>query len=58
MLKHHGNTKAKAVEELVDHDIVLTTYATLATALRSQDALLYQITWFRVILDEGKPALL
>jgi SWI/SNF-related matrix-associated actin-dependent regulator of chromatin subfamily A3 len=57
LLKHHGNTKATTVEQLLDCDVVLSTYATLATELRGDDALPYQVAWFRVILDEGTPTL-
>ncbi|KAK1753777.1 P-loop containing nucleoside triphosphate hydrolase protein [Echria macrotheca] len=53
VLMHHGNTKAKTVEELLSYDIVLSTYATLANELRRGPALTYEVTWFRVILDEA-----
>ncbi|KAK4163844.1 P-loop containing nucleoside triphosphate hydrolase protein [Cladorrhinum sp. PSN259] len=53
ILMHHGSTKATTAEELLDYDIVLSTYATLATELRGGAAVPYQVTWFRVILDEA-----
>ena len=56
VLKHHGSTKATTAEQLLDCDIVLSTYATLATELRVGSALPYQVTWFRLVLDEGKSA--
>ena len=50
-LKFHGPLKSD-LSELLDSDIVLTTYATL-TADSSQKNLLRNIHWYRIILDEG-----
>ncbi|KAK4209644.1 P-loop containing nucleoside triphosphate hydrolase protein [Rhypophila decipiens] len=47
ILTHHGGSKAKTAEDLLEYDIVLSTYATLATDLRGGVAVLYQVTWFR-----------
>lgn len=50
-MKYHGTAKVDAAE-LIDYDIVLTTYATL-TADSSQRGVLHSIQWFRVTLDEA-----
>jgi SWI/SNF-related matrix-associated actin-dependent regulator of chromatin subfamily A3 len=53
VLKHHGSSKAQEMEHLLQHDIVLTTYATLASEYQNEQSLLYETTWFRLVLDEG-----
>ena len=54
VLKHHGQTKTRDAERLRDFDIVLTTYATLVSEYRNERSALYDVYWFRVVLDEGK----
>jgi SWI/SNF-related matrix-associated actin-dependent regulator of chromatin subfamily A3 len=51
--KYHGNQKEKNLQALADHDIVLTTYATLAKEYTGGKSILYDIRWYRVVLDEG-----
>ncbi|OTA54482.1 P-loop containing nucleoside triphosphate hydrolase protein [Hypoxylon sp. EC38] len=53
ILRHHGLTKARSAEELLQYDIVLSTYSTVASDFRSEEPVLYSINWFRVILDEA-----
>lgn len=53
--KHHGQTKTHDVERLGAFDIVLTTYATLVSEYRNERSALYDVDWFRIVLDEGKP---
>ncbi|KAK0631419.1 SNF2 family N-terminal domain-containing protein [Immersiella caudata] len=53
ILKHHGNTKAKGVEDLLLCDIVLTTYSTLVSEFQNEESVLYDVNWFRVVLDEA-----
>ncbi|KAI1125677.1 SNF2 family N-terminal domain-containing protein [Nemania abortiva] len=48
----HGEKKAKEVNGLINHDIVVTTYQTLVSD-RKAKALLQSIMWFRVVLDEA-----
>ena len=53
---HHGNSKAFYAGDLESHDIVITTYGTLAAEFtygeRSGSPLL-KAKWLRVVLDEG-----
>lgn len=47
----HGSSRPKSPKGVIDHDLVLTTYATLSTD--SNDLkVLQQIEWYRVVLDE------
>ncbi|KAK8102537.1 DNA repair protein RAD5B, partial [Apiospora sp. TS-2023a] len=48
----HGSNRAKKLEDIVDNDVVLTTYHTLVADWKSQ-RLLQGIMWFRVVLDEA-----
>ncbi|KAF2815321.1 uncharacterized protein BDZ99DRAFT_378623 [Mytilinidion resinicola] len=49
--KYHGTSKATKTE-ILDSDIVLTTYATLI-ADSSRNSILHDIHWFRIIIDEA-----
>lgn len=49
--RYHGASKATKAE-MVQSDIVLTTYATL-TANSSKSNTLHNIHWFRIVLDEA-----
>lgn len=64
VLIHHGNSKkALSAEEISHYDVVITSYATLATdyfprGKKEPPAVprshgLFSLTWRRVILDEG-----
>ncbi|RYP62194.1 hypothetical protein DL771_009826 [Monosporascus sp. 5C6A] len=48
----HGDSRAKTTEALVDHDVVLTTYRTLAMDWKGR-RVLQEIGWYRVVLDEA-----
>jgi len=49
----HGSSRPKSPEEVIDHDLVLTTYATLSADSKVL-RVLQKIEWYRVVLDEGK----
>ncbi|KAK7946883.1 uncharacterized protein PG986_011204 [Apiospora aurea] len=48
----HGHNRVKMSEDIVDNDVVLTTYHTLVSDWKSRK-LLQGIMWFRVVLDEA-----
>lgn len=49
----YGDGRAKVTEALLDHDVVLTTYRTLAFDWKGR-RVLQTLEWFRIVLDEGK----
>ncbi|KAL2121758.1 hypothetical protein VTJ04DRAFT_2213 [Mycothermus thermophilus] len=51
-LKFHGPNRPFNVESLTSYDVILTTYATLATDIKSS-RVLYGCEWYRVVLDEA-----
>jgi SNF2 family DNA or RNA helicase len=51
--KFHGQGKLNDHVTLLDHDVVLTTYATVASEFSKDNSVLYRVEWFRVVLDEG-----
>ena len=51
--KYHGIAKEIDVDSLIGNDVVLTTYASLASDVARRTSPLQQIMWFRVVLDEG-----
>lgn len=51
--KYHGIAKETEVDSIIGHDVILTTYATLASDVARRSSPLQQIMWFRVVLDEG-----
>ncbi|RYP69277.1 hypothetical protein DL770_008287 [Monosporascus sp. CRB-9-2] len=48
----HGDGRAKTTEALLDHDVVLTTYRTLAMDWKGR-RVLQEMGWYRVVLDEA-----
>lgn len=52
-IRFHGPNRPQTGEALIAPDIVITTYATLASNHDSR-GLLYRMEWYRVVLDEGE----
>ncbi len=48
----HGQNRPRDAEALKSVGLVLTTYATLAADSAGQRTL-YQMEWYRIVLDEG-----
>lgn len=51
--KYHGIGKEIDINSIIGHDVVVTTYATIASDVTRRSSPLQQIKWFRVVLDEG-----
>jgi hypothetical protein len=52
--KYHGQSRERNVDVLAAADVVVTTYNTLATDYAKKNSPLHKISWYRVVLDEGK----
>ncbi|KAF2829839.1 DNA repair protein rad5 [Ophiobolus disseminans] len=51
--RFHGPGKAIDLAQLLQHDVVLTTYASIAADFCRGRSTLHRIEWYRVVLDEG-----
>jgi SNF2 family DNA or RNA helicase len=52
--RYHGSERFKlSVEDLADHDVVLTTYHIIAKDILDKKRPLPYINWFRIVLDEA-----
>ena len=51
--KYHGKSRHSTAEKLLDYDVVLATYATVAAEHGKKSSPLQLISWFRIVLDEG-----
>lgn len=51
--KYHGIGKEIDINSMVGYDVVVSTYATIASDVTKRQSPLQQITWFRIVLDEG-----
>ncbi|XP_015949627.1 putative SWI/SNF-related matrix-associated actin-dependent regulator of chromatin subfamily A member 3-like 1 [Arachis duranensis] len=50
---YHGDKRAKNAEDLMDYDLVLTTYSTLAVEADDPHSPVKKVVWRRIILDEA-----
>lgn len=55
---YHGEERARHFSELLDFDLVFTTYGTVVKEMNAKERMksrdiLYSIAWFRIVLDEG-----
>ena len=51
--KYHGHNRNVDLLRLLSHDIVLTTYGTVAADFKRKGSLLHRTQWYRIVLDEG-----
>ncbi|KAH7147056.1 SNF2 family N-terminal domain-containing protein [Dactylonectria estremocensis] len=52
---HHGRQRIQETSDVGFHDIVLTTYTTLAKEWQDQEqSQVFSHDWHRVVLDEGR----
>jgi SNF2 family DNA or RNA helicase len=56
--KYHGHARKIDYPRLLEHDIVFTTYGTIAAEFWRNRSLLHAIHWYRIVLDEGAFAFL
>ena len=53
--RYHGQGRERKVDILAASDVVITTYNTLAADDKAKkQSPLHKISWYRVVLDEGK----
>lgn len=51
--QYHGPRNHITSSILEAADLVLTTYATIASDFGKRNSILHNFAWFRVVLDEG-----
>lgn len=53
--RYHGHKRAHDFNDLINHDVVITTYGTIAKEFsKPSRKVLYHMCFFRIVLDEGK----
>jgi len=53
LCKFHGQSRLTDPVEFLDYDIVLITYATVASEFSKGNSVLHSVNWFRIVLNEG-----
>ena len=51
--KYHGQSRHITLPELLNHDVILTTYGTVAADFRRKHSQIFRVLWYRIVLDEG-----
>ena len=51
--QYHGPRNHITSSNLEAADLVLTTYATIASDFGKRNSVLHDFAWFRIVLDEG-----
>ncbi|XDG08564.1 hypothetical protein ABKA04_008179 [Annulohypoxylon sp. FPYF3050] len=51
--KYYGKARNTDIQDYLNHDVVFTTYHTLAYSMNQSNSVIFDISWFRVILDEA-----
>ena len=51
--KYHGSGRSIPLVSLLDHDMILTTYGTVAAEYKGKRTILHKTLWYRIVLDEG-----
>ena len=54
IVTYHGHGREGDAKALANSDIVLSTYHTISHEASDKESPLWQIKWFRIVLDEGK----
>ena len=52
--KYYGKDRNADLKPYFTSDFVFTTYHTIASSINQTNAAVFNIEWFRVVLDEGK----
>jgi SWI/SNF-related matrix-associated actin-dependent regulator of chromatin subfamily A3 len=55
--KFHGASRQIGLHDLLQYDVIVTTYGTVAADFVRNRSRLHCIHWYRVILDEGMHSL-
>jgi SWI/SNF-related matrix-associated actin-dependent regulator of chromatin subfamily A3 len=52
--RYHGKGKTIDMSQLLQHDVVLTTYASITADFCRGRSRLHRVHWYRIVLDEGE----
>jgi len=51
--RYHGSGRKIPLPQLLQFDVVITTYATIAAEFCRGQSILDRVEWYRLVLDEG-----